>query len=176
MGVKMKIGHENPKVDIRGSRRFVRPWADDVGSPSTPTRNGFPDGNRGWVVSLNSLHCMVRRALLCEDIPRSRQTRGCVGIPIAREKTLGSLLVEVRRLLRANAVDILQPEHYSGRWHHRNGQVVTLADVAQLPVAPHHMMESTIHVACGVMGSGPLSTCHWVAGAFAERVQIKNGI
>ena len=35
-------------------------------------------------------------------------------------------------------------------------KVVTLADVAQLPVAPHHMMESTIHVACGAMGSGPI--------------------
>jgi L-alanine-DL-glutamate epimerase-like enolase superfamily enzyme len=37
------------------------------------------------------------------------------------------------------------------------------------------MMESTIHVACGVMGSGPIEYMPWVAGAFAEPVQIKNG-
>jgi len=54
--------------------------------------------------------------------------------------------------------------------------VVTLADVAQLPVAPHHMMERTIHVACGVMGSGPIEYMPWVTGAFAESPQIKNGV
>jgi L-alanine-DL-glutamate epimerase-like enolase superfamily enzyme len=54
-------------------------------------------------------------------------------------------------------------------------KVVTMADVAQLPVAPHHMMESTIHVAGGVMGSGPIEYMPWVAGAFAEPTQIKNG-
>ena len=54
-------------------------------------------------------------------------------------------------------------------------KVVTMTDVAQLPVALHHMMESTIHVACGVMGSGPIEYMPWVAGAFAEPAQIKNG-
>jgi L-alanine-DL-glutamate epimerase-like enolase superfamily enzyme len=37
------------------------------------------------------------------------------------------------------------------------------------------MMESTIHVACGVMGFGPIEYMPWVAGAFAEPAQIKNG-
>ena len=50
-----------------------------------------------------------------------------------------------------------------------------MADVAQLPVAPHHMMESTIQVACGVMTSGPIEYMPWVAAAFAEPFQIKNG-
>ena len=54
-------------------------------------------------------------------------------------------------------------------------KVVTMADVAQLPVAPHHMMESTIQVACGVMSSGPIEYMPWVAGAFAEPAVMKNG-
>jgi len=54
-------------------------------------------------------------------------------------------------------------------------KVVTLADIAQLTVVPHHMMESTIHVACGVMGSGPIEYMLWVVGASAEPAQIKNG-
>jgi L-alanine-DL-glutamate epimerase-like enolase superfamily enzyme len=37
------------------------------------------------------------------------------------------------------------------------------------------MMESTIHVACGVMGSGPIEYMPWVAGAFAEPARIENG-
>jgi L-alanine-DL-glutamate epimerase-like enolase superfamily enzyme len=37
------------------------------------------------------------------------------------------------------------------------------------------MMESTIHVACGVMESGSIEYMPWVASAFAEPAQIRNG-
>jgi L-alanine-DL-glutamate epimerase-like enolase superfamily enzyme len=37
------------------------------------------------------------------------------------------------------------------------------------------MMESTIQVACGVMESGSIEYMPWVAGAFAEPMQIRNG-
>jgi len=36
-------------------------------------------------------------------------------------------------------------------------------------------MESTIQVACGVMGSGPIEYMPWVAGAFAQAARIENG-
>jgi L-alanine-DL-glutamate epimerase-like enolase superfamily enzyme len=82
---------------------------------------------------------------------------------------------EFEAYLRADAVDILQPDIVRVGGITEMVKVVTLADIAQLPVAPHHMMESTIHVACGVMGSGPIEYMPWVAGAFAEPAQIKNG-
>jgi L-alanine-DL-glutamate epimerase-like enolase superfamily enzyme len=89
-------------------------------------------------------------------------------------ETLGSRF-EFDAYLRANAVDILQPDIIRVGGITEMVKVVTLADVAQLPVAPHHMMESTIQVACGVMRSGPIEYMPWVAGAFAEPMQIKDG-
>ena len=77
--------------------------------------------------------------------------------------------------VRENAVDILQPDIIRVGGITEMVKVVTLADMAQLPVAPHHMMESTIQVACGVMRSGPIEYMPWVAGAFAEPMQIKDG-
>jgi L-alanine-DL-glutamate epimerase-like enolase superfamily enzyme len=37
------------------------------------------------------------------------------------------------------------------------------------------MMESTIQVACGVLESASIEYMPWVASAFADPVQIKNG-
>ncbi len=54
-------------------------------------------------------------------------------------------------------------------------KIVTMAQVAGRPLAPHHMMESTIHVACGVMDSGPIEFMPWVSSAFSEPVEIENG-
>jgi len=72
-------------------------------------------------------------------------------------------------------VDILQPDIIRVGGITEMVKVVTLADVANLPVEPHHMMESTIHVACGVMESGAIEYMPWVANAFAEPMQIVNG-
>jgi L-alanine-DL-glutamate epimerase-like enolase superfamily enzyme len=40
---------------------------------------------------------------------------------------------------------------------------------------PHHMMESSIQIACGVLDNATIEYMPWVAGAFAEPMQIKNG-
>jgi L-alanine-DL-glutamate epimerase-like enolase superfamily enzyme len=90
-------------------------------------------------------------------------------------ETLGSPF-EFDAYLRAGAVDILQPDIIRIGGITEMVKVVTLAEVANLPVEPHHMMESTIQVACGVMESGSIEYMPWVASAFAEPVQIKNGL
>jgi len=175
MGVKMKIGHENPKVDIKRVSEVRKALGDDVWIAVDANQKwDFPTAM--WVGrELEQLGvAWFEEPLLCEDIPGHARLAAALDIPIAMGETLGSRF-EFDAYLRANAVDILQPDIVRVGGITEMVKVVTLADVAQLPVAPHHMMESTIHVACGVMGSGPIEYMPWVAGAFAEPVQIKNG-
>ena len=175
MGVKMKIGHENPRVDIQRVREVRKALGDDAWIAVDANQKwDFPTAM--WVGrALEQLGvAWFEEPLLCEDISGHARLAAALDIPIAMGETLGSRF-EFDAYLRADAVDILQPDIVRVGGITEMVKVVTLADVAQLPVAPHHMMESTIHVACGAMGSGPIEYMPWVAGAFAEPARIENG-
>ena len=174
-GVKMKIGHADYRTDIervRGVRKALgdKAWiavdANQKWDYPTAVRVGRELEQLGvaW----------FEEPLLCEDIPGHARLAAELDIPIAMGETLGSPY-EFGAYLRSNAVDILQPDIIRIGGITEMVKVVTLAEVANLPVEPHHMMESTIHVACGVMESGSIEYMPWVASAFAEPMQIKNG-
>jgi L-alanine-DL-glutamate epimerase-like enolase superfamily enzyme len=176
MGVKIKIGHDDPKVDIKRVSEVRKALGDAVWIAA--------DANQKWDLptamwvgrELEQLNiAWFEEPLSCEDIAGHAKLATALDIPIALGETLGSRF-EFDAYLRANAVDILQPDIIRIGGITEMVKVVTLADIAQLPVAPHHMMESTIHVACGVMRSGPIEYMPWVAAAFAEPTQIKNGV
>ena len=77
--------------------------------------------------------------------------------------------------LKADAVDILQPDIIRMGGITEMLRVATLADVAGRPLAPHHMMESTIHVVCGVMTDAPIEHMPWMEAVFTEQARIENG-
>jgi len=175
MGIKMKIGHDSPKLDIQRVREVRKALGDDVWIAVDANQKwDFPTAI--WVGrELEQLGiAWFEEPLLCEDISGHARLAATLDIPIAMGETLGSRF-EFDAYLRAGAVDILQPDIVRVGGITEMVKVVTLADVAQLPVAPHHMIESTIQVACGAMKSGPIEYMPWIAGAFAEPMQIKDG-
>jgi L-alanine-DL-glutamate epimerase-like enolase superfamily enzyme len=175
MGVKMKIGHEDPKIDIDRVREVRRAMGDNVWIAVDANQKwDFPTAMRVGRQLEQLGIAWFEEPLLCEDIPGHARLAAALDIPIAMGETLGSRF-EFDAYLRANAVDIVQPDIVRVGGITEMVKIVTMADVAQLPVAPHHMMESTIQVACGAMHSGPIEYMPWVAGAFAEPAQIKNG-
>jgi L-alanine-DL-glutamate epimerase-like enolase superfamily enzyme len=175
MGVKMKIGHEDPKIDIDRVREVRRAMGDNVWIAVDANQKwDFPTAMRVGRELEQLGIAWFEEPLLCEDIPGHARLAAALDIPIAMGETLGSRF-EFDAYLRANAVDIVQPDIVRVGGITEMVKIVTMADVAQLPVAPHHMMESTIQVACGAMHSGPIEYMPWVAGAFAEPAQIKNG-
>ena len=107
--------------------------------------------------------------MLCEDIPVHARLAAALDIPVAMGETLGSRF-EFDAYIRAGAADILQPDIVRVGGITEMVKIAALGDVAGLPLAPHHMMESTIQVACGVMESAPIEYMPWVAAAFAEPV------
>ena len=175
MGVKMKSAMKIPKEDIERVSEVRKALGDDVWIAV--------DANQKWDLptamrvgrELEQLGvAWFEEPLLCEDISGHAKLAAALDIPIAMGETLGSRF-EFDAYLRAGAVDILQPDIVRVGGLSEMVKVATLADVAQLPLAPHHMMESTIQVACGVMKSGPIEYMPWVAGAFAEPMRIENG-
>ena len=88
--------------------------------------------------------------LLCEDIPGHARLSAEPDIPIAMGETLGSRF-EFDAYLRANAVDILQPDIIRVGGITEMVKVVTLADVGQSAggAAPHDGK----HHSCRLRGS-----------------------
>ncbi len=176
MGVKMKIGHEDPRVDISRVKQVRTALGGQVWLAV--------DANQKWDLptavwvgrELEQLGvAWFEEPLLCEDIPGHAKLAAALDIPIAMGETLGSRF-EFDAYIRANAADILQPDIIRVGGITEMVKVAVMADVAGLPLAPHHMMESTIQVACGVMASGAIEYMPWVAAAFAEPADIRNGL
>lgn len=175
IGVKMKIGHENPKVDIQRVREVRKALGDDVWIAVDANQKwDFPTAVRVGRELEQLGIAWFEEPLLCEDIPGHARLAAALDIPIAMGETLGSRF-EFDAYIRAHAADILQPDIVRVGGITEMVKVATMAEVAQLPVAPHHMMESTIQVACGVMSSAPIEYMPWIAAAFAEPAEIKNG-
>jgi L-alanine-DL-glutamate epimerase-like enolase superfamily enzyme len=175
MGVKMKIGHADYRTDIERVRGVRKALGDNVWIAVDANQKwDFPTAMRVGRELEQLGIAWFEEPLLCEDIPGHARLAAALDIPIAMGETLGSRY-EFDAYLRADAADILQPDIIRVGGITEMVKVATLADVANLPVEPHHMMESTIQVACGVMESGSIEYMPWVAGAFAEPMQIKNG-
>ena len=174
-GVKMKIGHADYRTDIQRVREVRKALGDKVWIAV--------DANQKWDYptavrvgrELEQLGiAWFEEPLLCEDIPGHARLAAELNIPIAMGETLGSRY-EFDAYLRAEAADILQPDIIRVGGITEMVKVATLADVANRPVEPHHMMESSIQVACGVLESASIEYMPWVASAFAEPMVIKNG-
>ena len=163
MGVKMKIGHEDYRKDIQRVREVRKALGDEVWIAV--------DANQKWDFPTA---LRVGRELEQLGVAWFEEPMLCEHIPVAMGETLGSRF-EFDAYIRAGAADILQPDIVRVGGITEMVKIAALADVAGLPLAPHHMMESTIQAACGVMESAPIEYMPWVAAAFAEPARIENG-
>ena len=175
MGVKMKVGHDNVDTDIERVTQVRKALGDNVWltvdanqmwdyTRSIKAGRAFEELQIGW----------FEEPLNCEDIGGHSRLAADLDIPIAVGETLGSKF-EFDSYLRADAVDILQPDIVRVGGITEMLKVVTLAELAGRPLAPHHMMESTIQVVCGAMSDGPIEHMPWMEAAFTTPADIING-
>jgi len=174
-GIKMKVGHDDPRVDIERVRQVRAALGDEAWIAV--------DANQKWDYptalrvgrELEQLGiAWFEEPLLCEDIPGHARLAADLDIPVALGETLGSRF-EFAAYLRADAVDIIQPDVIRVGGLTETLKIIALADAAQRPIAPHHMMEVSIHVACGVMHAGLIEYMPWIAAAFAQPAIIEDG-
>lgn len=174
-GVKMKVGHDDPEQDVARVKQVRRVLGDKVWLAVDANQKwDFPTALRVGRELEQFDIAWFEEPMSCEDVPGHARLAQALDIPIALGETLGSRF-EFDAYLRADAVDIVQPDVIRVGGITETVKVVTLADAAQRPVAPHHMMETTIQIACGVMKSGMIEYMPWIAAAFSEPTRIDNG-
>jgi L-alanine-DL-glutamate epimerase-like enolase superfamily enzyme len=175
MGIKMKVGHADPGVDIER----VQAVRDGLG----PDAWIAVDANQQWNVEQamkagrafeKANIAWLEEPLICEDIPGHARLARDLDIAIAMGETLGSRH-EFNRYLQQDAADVLQPDIIRVGGITETVKVVTLAEVNGKAVAPHHMMETTIQIACGVMREGPIEYMPWLSAAFPDGAAIEGG-
>ncbi len=176
MGVKMKVGHPDPQTDIarvKGVRAALgdRVWLAVDANQQWDFAQALTAGRAFEQLGV----AWLEEPLLCEDIAGHARLAAALDIPIAMGETLGSRH-EFAAYLRADAADILQPDIVRVGGLTEMVKVATLGEVAGRSIAPHHMMESSIQVACGALVDAPIEYMPWVAAAFAEPARIEAGL
>jgi len=175
MGVKMKVGHDDVRVDIQRVTAVRKALGDEVWltvdanqmwnyPQALAAGRAFEELSIGW----------LEEPLNCEDVAGHARLADDLDVPVALGETLGSRF-EFATYLKANSVDVLQPDIIRVGGITEMLRVATLAEVAGRPLAPHHMMESTIHVVCGVMAGAPIEHMPWMEAAFTQKTNIENG-
>jgi L-alanine-DL-glutamate epimerase-like enolase superfamily enzyme len=164
--VKIKIGKEDIQEDIE---RIVK-----VQERLGKTGKILVDLNQKWSASEALTNCAkldglnlgwIEEPILYHDIQGHRQLKRSIKTPIALGESMYSKY-QFLEYLKMDAVDIVQADvAFVGgitEWH----KIAHLANTFGKPVAPHFMMELSLHLLCGVQNSYMLENV--VGGSLTE--------
>ena len=174
-GIKIKVGHEDPGIDLQRIDEIRRALGDDVWIAV--------DANQKWDFAtalkmgreFEQLGCAwYEEPMTCEDVHGHARLAEKLDIPIALGETLGSLH-EINAYLRADAVDIVQPDITRVGGLTPFLKIASICHAAHRPVEPHLMMEASVHLACGLPAVVGLEYMPWLTRAFAEPPVVENG-
>lgn len=178
--VKIKIGKEDIEEDIERIRKVQ----ERLGKGGKV----LVDLNQKWSASEALSKCSlldglqlgwIEEPMLYTDIQGHRNLKQAIRTPIALGESMYSRH-QFLEYLKADAVDIVQADvAFVGgitEWH----KIAHLANAFGKPVAPHFMMELSLHLLCGVQNSYMLENV--VGGSFAELglletpIAVKDGV
>lgn len=148
--VKMKVGRDNPEEDVErvGSVRRL------IG----PSVRLMLDANQKWTAGEAIRRAAMLRSfdpswleepILADDRVGHVHVREATGVPIAIGETLYTRY-EFADYMRAGAVDIVQADITRVGGFTEWMKIARLAEGFNLPVAPHFMMELSVHALCAV--------------------------
>ncbi|MBI3468095.1 MAG: mandelate racemase/muconate lactonizing enzyme family protein [Planctomycetes bacterium] len=175
MGTKLKVGHDDPRVDLRRVEAVRKALGDDVWLAV--------DANQRWDHStalkmgreFERLGCAwFEEPMTCEDPAGHARLAEALDIPIALGETLQSRH-EIQDYLLRDAVDIVQPDLTRLGGLTEFLKIAHFADGLHRPVWPHLMMEASIQLACGLGCVGAIEYMPWLTAAFAQPPAIRDG-
>ncbi len=177
--VKMKVGRDDPEVDVQRVASVRR-----VIGPSVRL---MLDANQKWTAAEAIRRVTLLRPfdpfwleepLLADDRAGHVHVRQATGVPIAVGETLYTRY-EFADYMRAGAVDVVQADIPRVGGFTEWMKIARLAESFNLPVAPHFMMELSVHALCAVpngliledLQGGSLTDL----GLLAEPIRVENG-
>jgi L-alanine-DL-glutamate epimerase-like enolase superfamily enzyme len=148
--VKIKVGYPALRDDLDRIRLARRTLGDDVTllldanqrwrvDEAVPRCRAFEEFNPGW----------IEEPLRAEDIEGHARLRRSTAIPIAVGESLYSKF-DFFNYIRASAVDVVQPDVARVGGFTEWLKITALAEAAGLAVAPHFLMELSIHGLCAI--------------------------
>jgi len=177
--VKMKVGRDDPEEDVQRVASVRR-----VIGPSVRL---MLDANQKWTAAEAIRRVTLLRPfdpfwleepLLADDRAGHVHVRQATGVPIAVGETLYTRY-EFADYMRAGAVDVVQADIPRVGGFTEWMKIARLAESFNLPVAPHFMMELSVHALCAVpngliledLQGGSLTDL----GLLAEPIRVENG-
>jgi L-alanine-DL-glutamate epimerase-like enolase superfamily enzyme len=177
--VKMKVGRDDSEEDVQrvaAVRRLIG-----------PSVRLMLDANQKWTAAEAIRRVTLLRPfdpfwleepLLADDRAGHVHVRQATGVPIAVGETLYTRY-EFADYMRAGAVDVVQADIPRVGGFTEWMKIARLAESFNLPVAPHFMMELSVHALCAVpngliledLQGGSLTDL----GLLAEPIRVENG-
>ena len=177
--VKMKVGRDNPEEDVERVGSVRRLIGSNV--------RLMLDANQKWTAGEAIQRAAMLRPfdpfwleepILADDRVGHVHVREVTGVPIAIGETLYTRY-EFADYMRAGAVDIVQADITRVGGFTEWMKIARMAEGFNLPVAPHFMMELSVHALCGApngliledLQGGSLTDL----GILAEPIRVVNG-
>jgi L-alanine-DL-glutamate epimerase-like enolase superfamily enzyme len=148
--VKMRVGREHPEEDAERVAAVRR----QVGPKVQLMLDATQQWTAGEAIRRANLFrrfdpCWLEEPIAAEDRTGHVEVRTATGIPLAAGETL-STRHEFADFLRAGALDIVQPDIVRVGGFTEWMKIARLAEGFHLPVAPHFVMELSVHALCAV--------------------------
>jgi len=173
-GIKLKVGGE-AREDIARVRAVRRALGENVAI--------MVDANQAWDRArakrigrrLEEFDLTwIEEPVDAHDIAGHAALRAALDTPIATGEMLSSA-TDLRRLLDADAVDVLQPDavRIGGITPYR--RISELADELNVTVAPHFATQLHVHLAACQPKEGWVEWFDWLDPLFEERLELRDG-
>ncbi|WP_367128645.1 mandelate racemase/muconate lactonizing enzyme family protein [Saccharothrix sp. HUAS TT1] len=174
-GIKIKVGHPDRAEDLRR----VAAVRDHLG-------DGVPlmvDANQQWDRptamrlgrALEEFDLVwIEEPLDAHDVEGHAELARSLTTAVASGEMLTSV-AEHYELIRAGAVDVLQPDAPRVGGITQFLKLATLADHHHLQLAPHFAMEIHVHLAAAYPREPWVEHFDWLHPLFDERLEIRNG-
>jgi L-talarate/galactarate dehydratase len=174
-GIKIKVGHPDPGEDIRR----VEAVADKIGGRVAL----MVDANQQWSRPTALLMSRafepfgltwIEEPLDAYDVDGHAALAAAVGTPIASGEMLVSA-AEHFAMIERRAVDFVQPDAARVGGITQFLRVASMAQEAQLSMAPHFAMELHLHLAAAYPHVTWVEHFDWLDPLFNERQTIRDG-
>ncbi|SCK17309.1 galactarate dehydratase [Streptomyces sp. WMMB 714] len=174
-GIKIKVGHPDRKEDLRRLTAVREHLGDDV-----PV---MADANQQWdrPTALRMGRALEEFGLVWLEEPLDAYDasgHAALAATLDTPVATGEMLVSVaehRELIRASAVDVLQPDAPRIGGITQFLKLAGLAELEHLQLAPHFAMEIHLHLAAAYPHEPWVEHFDWLQPLFEERPSISGG-
>ncbi|WP_319801285.1 L-talarate/galactarate dehydratase [Arthrobacter sp. VKM Ac-2550] len=174
-GVKIKVGHPEPRIDLErvaairdalGGEIALMVDANQQWNRTTAIRIGraLEEFNLTWIEEPLDAHDAAGHAILARELDT----------PVATGEMLTSV-AEHRELILKGSVDFIQPDAPRVGGITPFLKIMALGDQAGLSMAPHFAMEIHLHLAAAYELDSWVEHFDWLDPLFNERLEIKDG-